>query len=178
MSHVRFFFRTKWWSLLVEGLLSTGPTPSSFNNCLKERKNKLMNYLLLTKFESSKKCWLYLICCMTYYKYKVPKICCSKMVTGAVKQRYEHYLDTPFECKLFSIRLHLLTKSTNSPKSAWSHSFVKMRRGGQTIVSVPNKLWITRACSGSGASWILEPYLLCFFSDLLRKTLSYWQMLN
>ena len=23
------FFRTKWWSLLVEGLLSTGPTPSS-----------------------------------------------------------------------------------------------------------------------------------------------------
>ena len=25
-----FFFLTKWWSLLVEGLLSTGPTPSSF----------------------------------------------------------------------------------------------------------------------------------------------------
>ena len=24
-----FFFRTKWWSLSVEGLLSTGPTPSS-----------------------------------------------------------------------------------------------------------------------------------------------------
>ena len=24
-----FFFFTKWWSLLVEGLLSTGPTPSS-----------------------------------------------------------------------------------------------------------------------------------------------------
>ena len=34
MSHVTFFlllfFWTKWWSLLVEGLLSTGPTPSSF----------------------------------------------------------------------------------------------------------------------------------------------------
>ena len=27
-----FFFRTKWWSLSVEGLLSTGPTPSSFNS--------------------------------------------------------------------------------------------------------------------------------------------------
>ena len=26
-----FFFWTKWWSLLVEGLLSTGPTPSSFH---------------------------------------------------------------------------------------------------------------------------------------------------
>ena len=25
-----FFFWTKWWSLSVEGLLSTGPTPSSF----------------------------------------------------------------------------------------------------------------------------------------------------
>ena len=25
----QFFFWTKWWSLLVEGLLSTGPTPSS-----------------------------------------------------------------------------------------------------------------------------------------------------
>ena len=25
-----FLFRTKWWSLLVEGLLSTGSTPSSF----------------------------------------------------------------------------------------------------------------------------------------------------
>ena len=25
-----FFFRTKWWSLSVEGLLSMGPTPSSF----------------------------------------------------------------------------------------------------------------------------------------------------
>ena len=25
-----FFLRTKWWSLLVEGLLSMGPTPSSF----------------------------------------------------------------------------------------------------------------------------------------------------
>ena len=25
-----FFFLTKWWSLLVEGLLSTGLTPSSF----------------------------------------------------------------------------------------------------------------------------------------------------
>ena len=34
MSHVffssYFFFRIKWWSLSVEGLLSTGPTPSSF----------------------------------------------------------------------------------------------------------------------------------------------------
>ena len=31
MSHVTciFFSLTKWWSLLVEGLLSTGPTPSS-----------------------------------------------------------------------------------------------------------------------------------------------------
>ena len=27
-----FFSRTKWWSLSVEGLLSTGPTPSSFIN--------------------------------------------------------------------------------------------------------------------------------------------------
>ena len=27
-----FFFLTKWWSLSVEGLLSTGPTPSSFLN--------------------------------------------------------------------------------------------------------------------------------------------------
>ena len=36
MSHVTchnfvlLFFWTKWWSLSVEGLLSTGPTPSSF----------------------------------------------------------------------------------------------------------------------------------------------------
>ena len=33
VSHVTFFsstFLTKCWSLLVEGLLSTGPTPSSF----------------------------------------------------------------------------------------------------------------------------------------------------
>ena len=35
LSHVTFFFFffffwTKWWSLLVEGLLSTEPTPSSF----------------------------------------------------------------------------------------------------------------------------------------------------
>ena len=32
MSHVFFlcFYLAKWWSLLVEGLLSTGPTPSSF----------------------------------------------------------------------------------------------------------------------------------------------------
>ena len=32
VSHVIifFFFRTIWWSLSVEGLLSTGPTPSSF----------------------------------------------------------------------------------------------------------------------------------------------------
>ena len=28
--HFLFFFRTKWWALLVEGLLSTGPTPSSY----------------------------------------------------------------------------------------------------------------------------------------------------
>ena len=29
-SHIFFFFfRTKWWTLSVEGLLSTGPTPSS-----------------------------------------------------------------------------------------------------------------------------------------------------
>jgi hypothetical protein len=38
VSHVIFFpsfFRTKWWSLSVEGLLSTGPTPSSFSyRCL------------------------------------------------------------------------------------------------------------------------------------------------
>ena len=27
-SHI-YFFQTKWWSLSVEGLLSTGPTPSS-----------------------------------------------------------------------------------------------------------------------------------------------------
>ena len=27
-----FFFQTKWWSLSVEGLLSTGPTPSSLGN--------------------------------------------------------------------------------------------------------------------------------------------------
>ena len=29
VSHVTFFFFIKWWSLSVEGLLSTGPTPSS-----------------------------------------------------------------------------------------------------------------------------------------------------
>ena len=28
--HMSLFFRTKWWSLSVEGLLSTGPTQSSF----------------------------------------------------------------------------------------------------------------------------------------------------
>ena len=27
-----FLFRTKWWSFSVEGLLSTGPTPSSLNS--------------------------------------------------------------------------------------------------------------------------------------------------
>ena len=32
VSHVLIFFFTKWWSLSVEGLLSTGPTPSSFLN--------------------------------------------------------------------------------------------------------------------------------------------------
>ena len=37
LSHVTLFyssflFRTKWWSLLVEGLLSTGPTPSSLKS--------------------------------------------------------------------------------------------------------------------------------------------------
>ena len=30
MSGVKGFFFTKWWSLSVKGLLSTGPTPSSF----------------------------------------------------------------------------------------------------------------------------------------------------
>ena len=30
MSCVTFFFLAKWWSLSVEGLFSTGPTPSSF----------------------------------------------------------------------------------------------------------------------------------------------------
>ena len=41
LSHVTFlsFFGTKWWSLLVESLLSTGPTPSSIKNI--ERKHKL-----------------------------------------------------------------------------------------------------------------------------------------
>ena len=37
VSHVTFFlllfFCTIWWSLSVEGLLSTGPTPSSFGLC-------------------------------------------------------------------------------------------------------------------------------------------------
>ena len=34
VSHVNFFFffLTKWWSLWVEGLLSMGPTPSSFSH--------------------------------------------------------------------------------------------------------------------------------------------------
>ena len=30
-----FFLRTKWWSLSVEGLLSAGPTPSSYFPCSK-----------------------------------------------------------------------------------------------------------------------------------------------
>ena len=32
--HMSFFSRTKWWSLSVEGLLSTGPTPSSLLSVL------------------------------------------------------------------------------------------------------------------------------------------------
>ena len=39
MSHVTLFFfsRTKWWSLLMEGLLSTGPTPSSLDLFIEQR---------------------------------------------------------------------------------------------------------------------------------------------
>ena len=56
MSHVTFFsffFLTKWWSFLVEGLLSTGPTPFSLFvkakwNYLTPLCNKLMACFLVT----------------------------------------------------------------------------------------------------------------------------------
>ena len=34
------FFRTKWWSLSLEGLLSTGPTPSSFSRDMEVRREE------------------------------------------------------------------------------------------------------------------------------------------
>ena len=38
-----FFLRTKWWSLALEGLLSTEPTPSSFLiTCIRETLNLWM----------------------------------------------------------------------------------------------------------------------------------------
>ena len=51
MSHVtshRYFFLTNWWSLSVEGLLSTGPTPSSLGlyDYLKSYKTYLLKYSL------------------------------------------------------------------------------------------------------------------------------------
>ena len=54
MSHVTchmslfflLFFWTKWWSLLVEGLVSTGPTPSSLET-LPSSKRATWNWFLI-----------------------------------------------------------------------------------------------------------------------------------
>ena len=60
MSHIFLFFRTKLWSFLVEGLLSTGPTLSSFGTLplvtLRRRKNyNNINNQKFSNFKKSKK---------------------------------------------------------------------------------------------------------------------------
>ena len=57
--HMSLFFYsfslTKWWSFLVEGLLSTGPTPSSFQ----KKYCDLLFYVSFTKFTGPAKLFLW-----------------------------------------------------------------------------------------------------------------------
>ena len=56
MCHMSHFFLTEWWRFLVEGRLSTGPTPSSFRtNAVTLEKNSVLirtNPIILRTFQS------------------------------------------------------------------------------------------------------------------------------
>ena len=51
MSQFFFVFLIKWWTLSVEGLLSTGPTPSSFDRLGRITLSKNFSSLALTVWE-------------------------------------------------------------------------------------------------------------------------------